>query len=418
MLLKPLPTHPKTMGWKTGLVLGLALVTFGPAAWAGAKPQKWIATWACAPQLCEPKNLPPSPGFEDCTLRQFLRVSLGGKTSRVRFSNEFGDAPLTLLGAIIALGGEGSSIQPDSVKALTFSGQASVVIPAGAPIFSDPLDFKLDSLARVALTLRLKGVPKDVTAHPGSRTTSYLARGDFLAASDLNGAVTVDHWYFLSGIEVKTPFTCHALAVLGDSITDGRGTTTNQDQRWPDDLARRLETQKALRCVSVLNLGIGGNRLLQDGLGPNALSRLDRDVIAQPGVKWLIVLEGINDLGTAAEDRKKGKPAVTAADLIAGYGQIIERAHAAGIRVYGATLTPFGGSFYFSPQGEADRQAVNQWIRTSRSFDAVIDFDAALRDPANPARLLPSVDSGDHLHLTPEGYKLMAQSVDLKLFGR
>jgi len=168
----------------------------------------------------------------------------------------------------------------------------------------------------------------------------------------------------------------------------------------------------------VLNLGVGGNRLLQDGLGPNALSRLDRDVMAQPGVKWLVVLEGINDLGTALEDRKNHKPAATAQDLIAAYSQIIERAHAHGIHVYGATLTPFDGSFYFSPEGEADREAVNQWIRTSGAFDAVIDFEAALQDPAHPTHLLPSVDSGDHLHSNPDGYKLMAETVDLRLFTR
>lgn len=404
-------------GWKRFLALAAALGVALPAAAKKApQPEKWLFTWACAPQLCETKNLPPSPGFDDCNLRQFVRVSIGGKTLCVRLTNEFGDAPLTILGARVALGAEGSAIDPASEKTLTFGGQATVVIPAGAQMLSDPLDFSLAPLARVGLTLRLKGAPKNVTAHPGSRTTSYFLEGDESEKNDFTKAATVDRWYFISGIEVKAPGSCNALAVLGDSITDGRGTTTNQDNRWPDDLSRRIQAEAPKHCVAVMNMGIGGNRVLQDGLGPSALSRLDRDVLAQPGVKWLIVFEAINDLGTAADDRKNGRPAATAPDLILAYQQIIQRAHDHGILVYGATITPFEGCFYYSEEGEADRQAINQWIRSSQSFDAVIDFDAALRDPNDPLRLSTAYDSGDHLHLNPAGYQAMAQTVDLKLF--
>ena len=396
------------------------LVALGFALPAVAKkappPEKWIFTWACAPQLCEVKNLPPSPGFDDCTLRQFVRVSIGGKTLRLRLTNEFGDAPLTILGVRVALGAEGSAIDSATDQALKFGGQATVVIPAGSQMLSDPLDFPLAPLARVALTLQLKGAPRNVTAHPGSRTTSYFIQDGDSGKADFSHATTVDHWYFISGVEVKAPSSCNALAVLGDSITDGRGTTTNQDNRWPDDLSRRLQAETPKHGVAVLNMGIGGNRVLQDGLGPSALSRLDRDVLAQPGVKWLIVFEAINDLGTAVDDRKNGRPAATAQDLILAYQQIIQRAHDHDIRVYGATITPYGGCFYYSEEGEADRQALNQWIRTSRAFDAVIDFDQALRDPDDPLHLAASFDSGDHLHLNPAGYQVMAQTVDLKLF--
>ena len=413
--------------WKRLLVWVVVLGTALPAtAKKVPPPEKWIFTWACAPQLCEPKNLPPSPGFDDCNLRQFVRVSIGGKALRVRFTNEFGDGPLTILGARVALGAEGSAIDSATEKVLKFGGQATVVIPAGAQMLSDPLDFPLATLSRVALTLRLKGAPKNVTAHPGSRTTSYFLEGDGEFSTqpqgkaggpvDFSRAMTVDHWYFISGIEVKSPPSCNALAILGDSITDGRGTTTNQDNRWPDDLSRRLQAGMPKHCVAVMNMGIGGNRVLQDGLGPSALSRLDRDVIAQPGVKWLIVFEAINDLGTAADDRKNGRPAATAQDLITAYQQIIQRAHDHDIRVYGATITPYEGCFYYTEEGEADRQAINQWIRSSQAFDAVIDFDAALRDPDDPLHLSASFDSGDHLHLNPAGYQAMAQAVDLKLF--
>jgi lysophospholipase L1-like esterase len=237
----------------------------------------------------------------------------------------------------------------------------------------------------------------------------------------LADAVLVDHWYFLAGVEVLAPASAGAVVVLGDSITDGRGSTTNGNDRWPDVLARRLQETPATTGVAVLNAGIGGNRLLRDGLGPSALARLDRDVLAQPGARWLIVLEGINDIGTASGARAKGEPGATADDIIAAYGQIIDRARAKGLRVYGATIMPFEGftyAGYYTSEAEADRQRVNGWIRTSGRFDAVIDFDAVTRDPAQPARLSPAVDGGDHLHPSAAGYRIMGEAVDLKLFTR
>jgi len=348
-----------------------------------------------------------------------VHVSIGGRRLRVRFSNAFGRSPLTLRAARVAVAGGGGACIPTTDRALTFGGRPSVTIPEGALIVSDPIDFGLAPLSDLAVTMYLKGAPADVTGHPGSRTTSYLQVGDAMSAPELSSAVRVDHWYFLSAVDVPADESPGAVAILGDSITDGRGSTTNGNDRWPDTLARRLRANTATAEVAVLNLGVGGNRLLHDGLGPNALARLDRDALAQPGVRWLIVFEGINDIGMAAGSRVKGEPAATAEDIIAAYEQIIERAHAVGIRVYGATIMPFEGfsySGYFTPEGEADRQKVNEWIRTSRRFDAVIDFDAVTRDPERPSRLSAAVDGGDHLHPSAAGYRIMADAIDLALF--
>jgi lysophospholipase L1-like esterase len=396
---------------------GMILLAAAPTL-AGPRQVRWVGTWATSPQLTEESNLPPPPGLGDTTLRQVVRVSIGGSRLRVRFSNAFGRTPLTLQAARLARAGAGSAIQPATDRALTFEGQRSVTIPEGALAVSDPLDFDLPPLSDVSLTLLLKGAPAEVTGHPGSRTTSYLQTGDAASAAELPSAVRVDHWYFINGIDVEAGEAAAAVAVLGDSITDGRGSTTNGQDRWPDQLARRLQANKETARVAVLNHGIGGNRLLRDGLGPNALARLDRDVLAQPGVRWLIVLEGINDLGTRVGARSKGEPWATADDLIAAYQQIIARARSHGIRVYGATILPFeGAANYFTHDGEADRQKVNQWMRTSGRFDAVIDLDAATRDPEKPSRLRASVDGGDHLHPSAAGYRIMAEAVDLALFG-
>jgi lysophospholipase L1-like esterase len=395
----------------------LALALSAALAAAAGRDTQWVGTWACSPQVAEAAQLPPAPWFVDSTLRQVVRVSLGGSRVRVRFSNAFGSTPLELRSAAIALSGGGAAIRPETVKWLAFQGRRSVSIPPGAPMLSDPLDFDLPPLATVTLTLHLRGAPADITIHPGSRTTSYLAPGDLVAAADLPGAARIDHWYFINGIDVTAPPAAGAVAILGDSITDGRGSTTNGNDRWPDRLAQRLQADPRTRHVAVLNHGIGGNRLLRDGLGPSALARLDRDVLAQPGVRWLIVLEGINDLGTRVGARERGQPFATADDMIAAYEQIVARAQARGLRVYGATILPFEGAFYFTPDGEADRQRVNEWIRTRGRFDAVIDFDAVARDPARPGRLAPAVDGGDHLHPSAAGYRIMAEAVDLGLFA-
>jgi lysophospholipase L1-like esterase len=409
---------------RSGVISALAvlLVAVSPAQAGRSQNQDaahWVGTWAASPQLTEEANLPPPPGFADTTLRQIAHVSIGGSRLRVRFSNAFGRTALTLLSARVARAAGGSAIRAATDRALTFRGRPSATIPEGALIVSDPLDFDLPPLSDLAVTVYLRGAPTDVTSHPGSRTTSYLQAGNAVSAADLAKAVRVDHWYFLNGIDVLARRSAGAIVILGDSITDGFGSTTNGNDRWPDNLARRLQSAKALAEVAVLNDGIGGNRLLRDSLGPNALARFDRDVLAQPGVRWLIVLEGINDIGTRVSAKAKGESAATADDLIGAYEQIIARAHARDIRVYGATVLPFeGAANYFTPDGEADRRKVNDWIRTSGGFDGVIDFDAVTRDPERPSRLSPTVDGGDHLHPSPAGYRIMADTIDLALFAK
>jgi len=376
------------------------------------KPEHWVGTWASSPQLAASADQPP-PGFADTTLRQIIHVSIGGTKLRVRFSNAFGKTALTIVSAHVAKADPIGAIQAASDKPLTFNGQSAITIPAGALFYSDPLDFDLAPLSDLVVSIYLKGAPDGITVHSGSRATSYFCAGNAVSATSLPAPQTADHWYFLNGVDVTAPDSSSAVVVLGDSITDGRNSTTNGNGRWPDELARRLLAHKTTSNVGVLNEGIGGNRLLHDGLGPNALARLDRDVLTQTGARWLIVLEGPNDIGTCKENCALES---IASDIITAYRQIIVRAHSQKIKVYGATITPFGGSFYASPGAERARQALNQWIRTSGQFDAVIDFDAATRDPNNLANLLGASDSGDHLHPNDAGYKTMAGSIDLKLF--
>jgi lysophospholipase L1-like esterase len=288
-------------------------------------------------------------------------------------------------------------------------------------VVSDPLNFELAPQSNLAVTIYLAQgqASNNITSHPGSRTTSYLLSGNQVAAEDLPGATPTDHWYFLSGVEVWSKPATAAVAVLGDSLTDGRGSTTNMNNRWPDQLLARLQSHPDTTDVAILNQAAGGNRVLNDGLGPNGLARLDRDVLAQSGVEWLIVFAGVNDIGTA--EATEAAQDEVAADLITAYDQIILRAHAHGIRVYGATLLPFGGhADYDDAQGrrESARQTVNAWIRTSHRFDSVIDFDLVAREPANPRQLLATIDGGDHLHLNPAGYQVLADAVPASLSRR
>ncbi|MEV4019315.1 SGNH/GDSL hydrolase family protein [Nonomuraea angiospora] len=408
-------------------VLGLAMGTAGVADGAASPGGHWVTTWTAMPQLTEPGNLPPAPYTQenlvlaDSTVRQTLRVSVGGQRFRLRLSNAFGGAPLPVTRVTVALpsGGKAgvSAIRPETARPVTFFGRPSAVVPVGAQVVSDPLDLTLAAGTVLTVTLYLADgqASTAVTSHPGSRTTSYLARGNQADAADLTGATPVDHWYFLSGLEVWAKPATATLALVGDSLTDGRGSTTNQNNRWPDQLFDRLQADRRNAAVAFANQAAGGNRVLNDGLGPNVLARLDRDVLAQSGVKWLILFEGVNDIGTADATQEAQKR--IAEELIAAYDQIIVRAHAQDIRVYGATITPFGGSFYDDAQGyrEAARQTVNDWIRTSGAFDAVIDFDRALRDPAEPRRMLAPFDVGDHLHLNPTGYKALADAVPARL---
>ena len=377
--------------------------------------EHWAGTWACSPQPADASSEPPAPGFANVTLRQVVHVSIGGPKIRVRFSNAFGKSALTISSAEVAKAAGGSAIKAGTDKPLTFNDESSVTIPAGALVYSDPLRFDLSPLSDLAVTIYTKNAPDGVTTHSGSRATSYFASGDAVTAIELPSAETADHWYFLSGIDVAGPNSSRAVVILGDSITDGKNSTTNGNGRWPDELARHLYANKSTTNIGVLNEGIGGNRLLHDGLGPNALSRLDRDVLTQTSVRWLVVFEGVNDIGTCKSPCELDS---LAKDIIDAYRQIIVRAHSQSIRVYGATITPFGGSFYATQDAERARQAVNRWIRTSGWFDAVIDFDAVTRDPNHPSNLSPEADSGDHLHPADAGYRIMGDSIEPKLFAR
>ncbi|GAA3818090.1 SGNH/GDSL hydrolase family protein [Sphaerisporangium flaviroseum] len=403
-----------------------------PGAAAKVTPKMnghWVNTWVSMPQLTEPHNMPPAPFTQDglvladSTLRQTIHTSVGGRQMRLRFSNAFGGTalPITRVSVALPAGGQAgvSAIKPGTSQAVTFHGRPSVVIPVGAQAVSDPLNFELAPRSNLTVTVYLAEgqSSNEITSHPGSRTTSHMLTGDHTDDEDLPGAASTAHWYFLSGLEVWSKHTTTAVAIVGDSLTDGRGSTTNMNDRWPDQLLDRLQAHPGTTEIAILNQAAGGNRVLNDGLGPNALARLDRDVFAQSGVSWQIVFEGVNDLGTAEATEAAQKK--VAGDLIAAYDQMILRAHALGIRVYGATLTPFGGNeAYDDAQGyrEAARQEVNQWIRTSRRFDAVIDFDRAVRDPADPRRLAAAFDVGDHLHLNPTGYKALADAVPARLF--
>jgi lysophospholipase L1-like esterase len=300
---------------------------------------------------------------------------------------------------------------------VTFAGSSDVTVPAGAEYWSDPVELKTPALSSLAVSFHLDQAPARQTSHPGSHATSYLVHGDRTAAPDLPDARKIEHWFQLSGVGVASAGT--AVVALGDSITDGHGSTTNGDDRWPDQLARRLQAGGPSRWTGVLNVGIGGNRMLLDGLGPNALARFDRDVLAQSGARTVILLEGINDIGMLTRDAPASAQAHDALvrDVIAAYRQVIGRAHARGLRVIGATLTPFIGSDYYHPDAanEADRQKINAWIRAGRRFDGVVDFDRAVRDPAHPERMAARFDSGDHLHPSPAGYRAMAGAIPLKL---
>jgi lysophospholipase L1-like esterase len=376
------------------------------------------------PQLTEPGNLPPAPftgtasTLVDTTLRQTVHTTVSGSRLRVRFSNAFGGAALPITAASVALPvldqAGSAAIQPGSSRPLTFGGHSSTVVPMGAQVVSDPVDFPVRSLTNLTISTYLAAgqATLNLTSHPGSRTTTHLINGDHHLDADLPGSVGADHWYLLSGVEVIGGPADAALVIVGDSLTDGRGSTTNGNDRWPDQLASRLHAR-----IAVLNQAAGGNRILNDGLGPNVLARFDRDVLALGAVEWMLIFEGVNDIGTAAATDAAQQQVVS--DLIAAFGQVVVRAQARDILAYGATITPFGGNTgYDDPAGlrERSRQAVNQWIRHSRTFDAVADFDAAVRDPANPRRIAPAYDVGDELHLTPAGYGALAAAVPSHLF--
>ncbi len=402
-------------GW---VVLGaLALAQAAMAA----PPEHWVASWGAAQQIPETGNLLPPADMQDATLRQVVHLSVGGSKLRVRFSNAFGTQALVIDAAHIARSADKTTAKTmaGTDRALTFDGRPSISIPPGAEYLSDPVGLAAPALSNFTVSIHLPQAPAGQTGHPGSRATSYYVHGDHTADADLPGAGHVDHWYQLTGVEVVAAPAAATIVAFGDSITDGHAATTNGDDRWPDVLAARLQANAATRNLGVVNVGIGGNHLLTDGLGPNALARMDRDVFARPGVKAVILLEAINDLGKLSREdvRTPEMHKALIADLIAAYRQMILRAHAQGVRVIGCTVTPYVGSDYYHPDAasEADRQALNTWIRTSGLFDAVVDLDRAVRDPAHPDRMVPAYDSGDHLHPSVAGYKVMGEAIKLEV---
>lgn len=389
-----------------------------PLALAGDRhddDQRWVGTWTASPQAAEP----PGATLEDQTIRQIVRTSIAGDKVRVRLSNEFGTTPLVVGAASIARHNAGAAIVAGSDRPLTFGGSRSITLAPGAPALSDPIDFDVPAVGNVVVSLYLPKASVPRTVHSLGVATTYISTpGDYSAAVVMPTARTALSWFFLTGVTVEANRRSAAIVALGDSITDGFASTVDANRRWPNLLAERLQASRRSAHVAVLNHGISGNRTLFDFIGPNAQARLDRDVLAAPGAKYVILLEGINNIGIPGAFGLVNE-VVSADDIIAGHKQIIARARERGLKIYGGTLTPFEGTIfpgYYTPAGEAKRQAVNHWIRTSRAFDAVIDFDKAIRDPANPTRMLPAYDSGDHLHPNDAGYQAMANFIDLRLF--
>jgi lysophospholipase L1-like esterase len=419
--------------------LGSVLGSTAPSVRA---QDQWIATWAASPQsprLVFPRlpTPPPSPSAQpgqpnppappvfpvpptinNQTVRMVVRTSIGGRRVRIELSNAFGTTPLVVGAAHLALRQKESAIVQGSDRPLTFSGMQSFTIPPAALALSDPVDLDVPKLGDLVISVYIPTEANTPTVHLTALHTTYLSQpGDQTGALSIADPKTVQLWYWISAVYVDAPPKAGLIVAFGDSITDGATSTPDADRSWPSQLAERLVANNLTANVAIVNEGISGNRLLSDGAGVSALARLDRDVLSQPGVKWLIVLEGINDIGISTGFGAQPADAVTADDLIAALKQIIERAHMHGIRVIGATLTPYLGAAYATDQGESIREAVNHWIRTSHAYDAVIDFDVAVADSANPKQIRPAYNIRDHLHPNDDGYKAMAAAVDLSMFS-
>ena len=377
-------------------------------------PDHWVGTWAASPVALDNKE---GFGTRDITLREIVHVSLGGPLTRVVLTNEFWTEPLRIGSVHIANAAKADSISLMSANALTFGGRPFVTIPAGALAVSDPVALSLQPLSDVTISMLIPAQKiSKVSGHSFADQAGYVAPGDEVGKASLPGATTIHSWPFLKGVETRVSGQHSAIVCLGDSITDGTRSTESANLRWPDVLAKRLQSNGKTKRLGVLNAGISGNRILLEGAGPAALARFDRDVLSLAGAKYLILLEGINDIGTAFRPGGPGYP-LSAEDLIVAYKQLGERAHAHGIKVYAATLTPYSGAGYASPQGESVRKAFNNWIRTNKDLDGSIDFEKAARDATNPDVLSAAADSGDHLHPKDDGYKSMADSIDLSLFS-
>jgi lysophospholipase L1-like esterase len=406
--------------WKACLVL-LPTVFIGQASFAAA-PQStphWVGTWACAPVGELPankENAQGGPRDASVTIRDVVHISLGGKVFRLRISNEFGKTPLKMEMVHAAISDGADAVQAATDHAVTFAGAANVTIPAGKAMLSDPLKMDIPAFTSLAVSMYVPQ-QKDLslTYHIKALSSNYIAPGDQTAAAKLTDPKKIVTWVFLTGVDVQASPDAAAIVAYGDSITDGMRSTIDGNLRWPDDLAHRVQANAATAHLSVLNLGISGNRILYDQAGPSLLARLDRDVFGQAGVKYLIVFAGINDLHHSV-NRPDPLQKESTADIIAGLQQIVARAHAHGIKVFIATITPAGGSPLHKPAAEQIRQDVNTWIRAGKGFDGVVDFDKAVRSPTDPTVLAPPYDSPDHTHLVDAGYQAVADSIDLKLF--
>jgi lysophospholipase L1-like esterase len=413
---------------KRGILAGLvvwSLVLTGTMSAQRPAAEHWVGTWATAPvsvpsqpggqpQLGQPG---PPPSVNNQTLRQIVHTSLGGERVRVVLTNAFGTRPLAIGGAHVALRDKGGAIVDGSDRALTFGGAATMSIPPGGLIVSDPANLRVPAMGDLAIDLYLASdtaaSPSPLTMHTGARQTNYVSStGNHLGMKELPGATTTPSWFFLSRVEVAATAPAGAIVTFGDSITDGYNSTPDTNNRWPDHLARRL--MGAGGGFGVLNLGIDGNRVLNEIAGPAALARFDRDVLGAPGVTHVFVLEGINDLGISSLLNDGSRP--TPEQLIAGHRQLIARAHAKGLRIFASTLLPYEGTAipgYFNEEGEKVRQAFNEWMRTAKEYDGIVDFDQVMRDPSHPAKMLEKYDSGDHLHPNDAGYQAMANAFNL-----
>jgi len=408
------------------LPLVAAQLGFLVAAEAQQKsPDHWVATWTTAETLVrtQPPAAPAAPprnaplgalGFHNQTVRMEARASIGGRRLRVKIANAFGAVPLVVGAAHIAVRGKDSEIAAASDHALSFAGKPGCTIGPGIVEISDPVDMTVAPLADLSVSLYFPGETGPPAGHSTGLHYTYIKDGDATGDASMADAQKTQQYYWLAGIDVLAPAGAAAIVAFGDSITDGARSEIETNHSWPALLAARLAANKSTERVGVANMGIGGNRILRDITGSSALARFDRDVLSQSGVKWVMILEGINDIGHGA-----GTPAeaVTAEELIAAHKTMIEMAHAHGIRAIGCTLTPYEGASYSTPAGEVIRQALNAWIRSGGAYDAVVDFEAATRDPANPKRFRAEFDPGDHLHPNNTGYEAMANAVNLSIFG-
>jgi lysophospholipase L1-like esterase len=424
------------------IVAALLVLQLSGIAAAQSGQEHWVATWASAqqaprggggqraaapaPPAAAGQQAPAGPAaaaprgggqpapasLKNQTVRMIVHTTIGGRRARVQLSNAFGAGDLNIGAAHIALRSKDSEIAPGTDKALLFNGKPTVTIPPGALMISDPLDINIPKSADLVVSIYVPGETGPLSQHTLGLHTTYISKeGDFTGQPSIADATTSNSWYWLANIDVMAPANAAAIVAFGDSITDGATSTPNTDRSWPSVLAERLLANSASANLSVVNQGISGNRVLGDGAGVSALARFDRDVISVAGVKWVMILESINDIGGGA----RGNP-VTADALIGALKQLVERAHTHGIKVVGCTLTPFAGAGYFTENGETIRSAVNNWIRTGKAFDAVVDFDAATRDPNKPTEFRKDYNNTDHLHPNDAGYKAMADAVNLSIF--